>query len=189
MRTKQTKCVLDLLLFLAAGTVALMGYFYYEGSAKWAFLAAGGAGALAFLLLAVHDRRAPERQYYNAGAPISDTPPAAQITELVLLSEEDQPLASWTLYGKTSMAVGRDVGENQVDINLSSSAYASTVDVEHAVLNYSGGIWYVEDLASKNGVSVQTRADGRKYRLAPDQPCRLHPGDIIFVGLARLLIR
>jgi pSer/pThr/pTyr-binding forkhead associated (FHA) protein len=81
------------------------------------------------------------------------------------------------------------VRENQVDINLASSTYASMVDVEHAVLNYTGGSWYVEDLASKNGISVQSSKDGRKYKLAPDQPCKLDAGDIIYIGLARLLIR
>ena len=29
--------------------------------------------------------------------------PAGKVTEVVLLNEEDQPLASWTLYGKTGM--------------------------------------------------------------------------------------
>ena len=47
----------------------------------------------------------------------------------------------------------------------------------------------MEDLASKNGISVQSSKDGRKYKLAPDQPCKLDAGDILYIGLARLLIR
>ena len=115
-------------------------------------------------------------------------PPAGSLTEIVLLNEEDQALSSWTLYGKTGMVIGRDSGENQVNINLANSTYAGTVDVEHAVLNYSAGSWYVEDLNSKNGVSVQ-KGDKRKYKLAPGHPCLLARGDILYIGLVRLMIR
>ena len=79
-------------------------------------------------------------------------------------------------------------GENQVNINLANPTYAGTVDVEHAVLNYSAGSWYVEDLNSKNGVSVQ-KGDKRKYKLAPGHPCLLARGDILYIGLVRLMIR
>lgn len=113
---------------------------------------------------------------------------AERITEAVLLSEEDTELMSWDMYGKTSLAIGRDVRENQVDIDLSRSTYASMVDIEHAVLNYSAGNWYVEDLGSANGISVK-KADNRVYRLFPGTPCRLERGDCLNVGLNRLLLR
>ena len=56
------------------------------------------------------------------------------------------------------------------------------------MLNYSAGSWYVEDLNSKNGVSVQ-KGDKRKYKLAPGHPCLLARGDILYIGLVRLMIR
>ena len=108
------------------------------------------------------------------------------INRLELLNEDDGVTVSWDLYNKTSAVIGKDVRENQVDIDLAASEYASLVDVEHAVLNYADGSWYVEDLGSRNGVSVQKKADGRKYRLSSDQPCKLAPGDIIIIGLSRL---
>ncbi len=175
-----------MLLILIGGAIALVSYFYLDEEVRWCLIALGCAMILLFLILAVREKPSIPLQ---AGAPLLDMPPTAKVTEVVLLNEEDQTLATWPLYGKVSMAIGRDVGENQVDINLSSSTYASMVDVEHAVLNYTGGSWYVEDLASQNGVSVQTGQDGRKYKLAPDQPCKLDAGDIIYIGLARLLIR
>jgi len=182
---KQRRLV-DLLLILTGGAIALISYFYLEGDVRWWLIALGCAMILIFLVIAIRERH---RVPLQAGAPLLDMPPAAKVTEVQLLNEEDQTLATWPLYGKISMVIGRDVGENQVDINLSSSTYASMVDAEHAVLNYTAGSWYVEDLASKNGVSVQSSKDGRKYKLAPDQPCRLDAGDIIYIGLARLLIR
>jgi len=177
---------IDLLLILTGGAIALVSYFYLDGEVRWWLVVLGCAMILIFLVIAIRERhRAP----LQAGAPLLDMLPVARVTEARLLNEEGQTLATWPLYGKVSMVIGRDVGENQVDINLASSTYASMVDVEHAVLNYTGGSWYVEDLASKNGVSVQSSKDGRKYKLAPDQPCKLDTGDIIYIGLARLLIR
>ena len=109
-----------------------------------------------------------------------------RITQIDLINEEDTVAASWDIYEKTSAVIGRDYKENRVDIDLSRSEYASLVDIHHAVLNYAGGDWYVEDLGSKNGVLVQKAADGRKYRISPNQPCKLRPGDVIIIGLNRL---
>ena len=92
-------------------------------------------------------------------------------------------------HGKTAMVIGRDVKENQVDIDLGQSAYASMVDIEHAVLNYSAGDWYVEDLGSTNGISVKKAGDGRVYKLSRDTPCRLERGDCLYIGLNRLLLK
>lgn len=111
------------------------------------------------------------------------------ITEIVLLNEEDKPLMTWDLYGKTAMVIGRDVGENQVDIDLGQSSYASMVEIEHAVLNYSAGSWYVEDLGSSNGIRIKKAGDGRLYNLSVDTPCRLERGDCLYIGLNRLLVR
>ncbi len=182
-----TKRVVDFLLALTGGIIALVGYFYIEDRYYWIIVLGGSLLMLLFLILMVRDSRAgPELQIRSMDG--MGHPPASHLTEIVLLSEEDQPLSSWTLYGKTGMVIGRDSGENQVNINLTNSTYASTVDVEHAVLNYSADNWYVEDLNSKNGVSVQ-KSDKRKYKLAAGHPCLLSCGDILYIGLVRLMIR
>lgn len=111
------------------------------------------------------------------------------ITELALLNEEDKALETWELYGKTAVVIGRDCKENQVDIDLGQSAYASMVDIEHAVLNFSAGNWYVEDLGSANGISLKKAEDGRTYKLSADTPCQVGLGDCLYVGLNRLIFR
>lgn len=178
-----SKRVVDLLLALVFGMISLISYLYIEEWIRWPFILVGIVLAFIFAI----------KMFEDKGGGLSASPGmaangAAGITELVMLNEEDHPLATWTLYGKTGLTIGRDMGENQVDVNLSSSTYASMVEVEHAVLNYSGGRWYVEDLSSKNGVSVQ-KSDGRKYKLSSDKPCRLSSGDIIYIALVRLLVR
>ena len=109
-----------------------------------------------------------------------------RITRVDFLNEEGEVIRTWELYDHVSMLIGRDVGENQVDINLSESPYASMVDIEHAVLNYAYGSWYIEDLGSKNGVVVQKVQDGRKYRLSSERPCKLDKGDVLIIGLCSL---
>ncbi len=93
------------------------------------------------------------------------------------------------MYGRTSALIGRDVKENEVDIDLGQGPYAGMADIEHAVLNFSAGSWYVEDLGSKNGLRLKKAADGRMYRLSPDLSCKLEKGDCLYVGMNRLLLR
>lgn len=107
------------------------------------------------------------------------------ITELVLLNEKDTPIEYYNMYQKTSLVIGLDIGENNVDVNLINSTYASMIDVEHAVLNYSDGKWYLEDLGSKNGIAV-IKSDGKKYKITSLKPCLVEKGDIIFIGLVKL---
>ncbi|MCI9102083.1 MAG: FHA domain-containing protein [Lachnospiraceae bacterium] len=143
--------------------------------------------AVLFLLLAVMDKE--DRNQYMEQSGYSSLGKDEPIAEIVLLNEEDKPLMSWDIYGKTAMVIGRDVKENQVDIDLGQSPYASMVDIEHAVLNYSAGSWYVEDLGSSNGISVKKVSDGRVYKLSRDTACRLERGDCLYIGLNHLLLK
>lgn len=112
-----------------------------------------------------------------------------QAKQLILLNEENQELTAWDLFGRTSLVIGRDEGENQVDINLGDVTYAGFIEIEHAVLNYAKDHWYIEDLHSENGVKVQKAGDARQYKLATDKPCRLGIGDVIYIAQTRLEMR
>ncbi len=146
-----------------------------------------GALALLFLVLAVKDQ---EEMKKSVGRTRMGLPSDSElITEIVLLSEEDTELMAWDLYGKVAAVIGREGKENQVDIDLAKSHYASMVDPEHAVMNFSSGNWYVEDLGSSNGISIKKSEDGKVYKLSSDNPCRLERGDCLYIGLNRLLLR
>jgi len=109
--------------------------------------------------------------------------------QLVLLNQDNRELSSWDLFGRTALVIGRDEGENEVDINLADITYAGFVDIEHAVLNFCGDYWYIEDLSSENGVRIQKKGDEKQYKLAADKPCRLDLGDIIHIAQIRLQVR
>jgi len=144
-----------------------------------------GALAIFFFILGYLDR--DKRAMSNKAA--KEQAASGRVKSVILLNEEGRELASWDLFGRTSLVIGRDVGENQVDINLGDVTYAGLIDIEHAVLNYAGEHWYVEDLHSENGVKVQKRGDTRQYKLATDKPCRLEPGDAIYIANTKLRIR
>ena len=103
-----------------------------------------------------------------------------------MLNKNGEIISTWELYGKTSAVIGKDIGENQVDINLNETPYAAMIDVEHAVLNYADGNWYIEDLDSQNGISIQKIGQDKAYKLSSLQPCKLDFGDIIFIGVCQL---
>lgn len=109
----------------------------------------------------------------------------SKITELALLNDNQQSIAFWEMYGKVSLVLGLDIGENKVDVSLLNSTYSSTIDVEHAVLNYSGDKWYIEDLGSQNGTSI-IKSDGKKYKITTNKPCLLEKDDIICISLTKL---
>ena len=111
---------------------------------------------------------------------------SAKISQISLLNKNGEIISSWELYGKNSAVIGKDIGENHVDINLSETPYAAMIDVEHAVLNYAGGNWYIEDIDSQNGISIQKAGQEKSYKLSSSQPCKLDFGDIIFLGVCRL---
>ena len=108
------------------------------------------------------------------------------ISKITLLNSNGESILSWELYGRTALVIGKDVGENHVDIDLSESPYAAMIDVEHAVLNYADGDWYVEDLDSKNGISLRKAANSESYKLSSLEPCKLDFGDVIEVGMCQL---
>lgn len=110
------------------------------------------------------------------------------ISKISLLNKKGEVSASWELYGKVSAVIGKDIGENQVDIDLSENPYASMIEIQHAVLNYADGNWYIEDLDSKNGISIKKLGQDKVYKLSALQPCKLDFGDIIFIGMCQLKI-
>ncbi len=174
-----------IIIFLCVGLILLLWNLPGENKT---YLWMGILGILAFihLLFALSGARNKSKSLSFKEGKAALIPQTA-CTELVLLSEEDSHLARWNIYGKNGIVIGRDVGENLVTVDLNESPYAGMIDVEHAVLNFSGNDWYIEDISSKNGVSIQKR-DGRKYKISYGKPCRVERFDILFIGLIRLQI-
>ena len=173
----------DWIIALVSLAVCVLALVYWPEQ-RWLWLLAGGLAVL-FFVLGCLDKK---RRLVMTSSQV-DCGPEDRAKQLVLLNEDDRDLTGWDLFGRTALVIGRDVGENDVDINLADVTYASFIDIEHAVLNYSNGHWYIEDLSSENGVKVQKQGDDRQYKLATEKPCRLDLGDIIYIAQTKLQVR
>lgn len=180
MNKKRAADMVIMLIFVAIMFIA--GIYKEQIKDSFRLMYISGAGAFIFFLLTFKDRKIsmqPEKMEQTE---------SGILKEVVLLSEENKELMVWDMYGRTAMVIGRDEKENQVDIDLRTSPYASMVDVEHAVLNFSAGQWFVEDLGSANGISIK-KSDGKLYKIVSGMPCRIERKDCLHVGQNRLLFR
>ena len=110
-----------------------------------------------------------------------------KIERLILLDEQDKPVKSWDMAGRTSIVIGREVGGENVDVDLEDCAFSSFIDFQHAALNFCLDQWYVEDLGSQNGVKIRKAEDGECYKVM-GRPCRVAAGDVLYIANTRLLL-
>lgn len=179
MNKKRAADTVILLIFAAILLIA--GIYREQIKNSFQIMCVSCGGTVLFFLLALWDRE-------NPGVGRVQKADNSALKEAVLLSEEDTELMVWDMYGRTAMVIGREGKENQVDIDLRKSPYAGMVEEEHAVLNFSAGQWFVEDIGSGGGVSIK-KSDGKVYRLAGGSPCKIERRDCLYVGQNRLLFR
>lgn len=109
-----------------------------------------------------------------------------KVRELVLLSDRGESLKSWIIEGKTALLIGKNAKGNEVDIDMSYSEYASQISRQHALLNYTGEAWYIEDVGSTNGSGMKRANEQAKFSLEKERPYPVYPGDVIYIAGARL---
>ena len=109
------------------------------------------------------------------------------IERLILLDEQDKPVKSWDMAGRTAMLIGRSGGEEDVDVDLEDCAYSSFIDFLHSALNFAQDQWYIEDLGSQNGIKIRKAVDGECYKVM-GRSCKVEAGDILYIARTRLLL-
>lgn len=118
---------------------------------------------------------------------ISDT--YSHIKKLVLISLESEDHKEWDISGMTSVLIGKCSKETfPLDVDLIDTIYSDYISEIHAVLNYSYGYWYIEDLESRNGVGIRKHHDEYALRVKPLTPYLLKSGDILYIGKTKLLV-
>ncbi len=178
-KSRKWKTAADVAVILSGlvlGYSALCGPWSREWS--WGLLAVSGCVTVYFLadLYRLNHKAAPE-----PGTAAGQ----AGIEKLVLLDEQNRPVRSWNLAGRTSLVVGKR-GTEDVDVDLADCEYGCFVDYQHAALNFCLDSWYVEDLGSRNGIRIRKVEDGQCYKLT-GRPCRVTAGDILYIASTRLL--
>lgn len=139
--------------------------------------------------------------YYKATSEMVIATPAASTREtnisdertkihlLCLLNDEHQVLKQWELTGKAGVVIGKNTADNQVDVDLGDTALSALISEEHAVLNYTGNSWFVEDFDSEQGTAVQKFLDTEIQYLNKSEPMKLEKGDMIYIGKSILQVK
>lgn len=113
----------------------------------------------------------------------------SEIKQLILVDEDGNYKREWNINGKTSLLIGKNTKNNEVDIDLASTDYSYLISKQHAVLNFASNNWYVEDIGSSNGVGIKKLNDNVKRKLFRDVPYKLDSGDIIYIANTQLIIK
>ncbi len=111
------------------------------------------------------------------------------IEKLILIDEEGANIKFWDIGGKTSLLIGKNSKDNEVDIDLHDTEYASLISRQHAVMNYAGDTWYVEDIGSINGSGIKRINESSKFKFEKNKPYKVNSGDIIYVANTKLLAK
>lgn len=171
----------DIMVCSLAAAVMILSYLYMDRF-RPAVCGTAGIFFMVFLIMAVADTEKSEKQRRRHRRKRRCQ---GGIHALVLLDEDGAAVSEWNIAGKISVLIGRDTRKEDVDINLANTAFGGMVDRQHAVMNYTAGQWYIEDLDSANGIRIQKK-DGRLYEVSKTQPCLVEKEDILFIGLTKL---
>lgn len=173
----------DIMICSLSAAIVILIYIYMEESVlRQIVCCVGSVLFVLFLIMAVADTDKTGKKLKRIRA---DRWGRGSIHALALLDEDGREISEWNISGKISLLIGRDTKKEDVDINLMNTAFAGMVDRQHAVMNYTAGQWYIEDLDSANGIRIQKK-DGRLYRVSRNQPCLVEKSDIIYIGLTKL---
>ncbi len=110
------------------------------------------------------------------------------ISKLVLISEDGRSVKTWSIIGKVSYLIGRNTKDNEVDIDLSDAEYSELVSRQHAVLNFSEGKWFIEDIGSSHGSGLK-KVDEEKFKLATERLYEINSGDTIYIANTKILVK
>lgn len=111
------------------------------------------------------------------------------IKRIVLIARDGEREKEWYVGDKNSLLIGKGTIDSEVDIELGDTYYSDYIANEHAVLNYSEGFWYIEDLGSVNGVGIKKKGEEYALKANPLTPYKIDEGDIIYISKAKLLVR
>ncbi len=110
------------------------------------------------------------------------------ISKLILISEDGRSVKTWNIMGKVSFLIGRNTKDNEVDIDLSDAEYSELVSRQHAVLNFSEGKWYIEDVGSSYGSGLK-KVDEEKFKLDSERLYEIKSGDTLYIANTKILVK
>jgi len=116
------------------------------------------------------------------------SPHRPSINRFILLSQEGGHEKEWHVSGEIAFLIGKSTADKEADIDLGDTQFSEYISNEHAVINYSEGCWYIEDIGSLNGVGLRKKSEEHIFRLRACVPYRVDIGDVIYISKAKLLL-
>ena len=110
------------------------------------------------------------------------------IKKIVLITTNDEKQQEWLCKNVRSFLIGKGTASSEVDIDLGNTKYSEYINNEHAVLNYSNGFWYIEDLNSQNGVGIKKYGEEYALKLKPKVAYKIDKGDVIYISKTKILV-
>lgn len=154
-------------------------YLYFINQNTTIKILGTGVLLLFFIVIIVLKKREPIKEVYKQKE--------STIRKYVLITRDGETEKEWSCKGVNSFLIGKGTVSQGVDIDLSDTYYAQYVSNEHAVLNFSDGYWYIEDLNSSNGVGLKKRGEEYSLRLKPLTSYKIDEGDIIYISKVKIL--
>ena len=87
------------------------------------------------------------------------------------------------------LLIGKSTPANLVNIDFSDSAYAGSIEEEHASLVRYGTYWYVCAKADNGMVGLRQKGGDTVYKLRRNIPYRIQCGDIIYISYEKIIIQ
>jgi hypothetical protein len=138
--------ILIILIIFFVSVLLYLLYFGY-GDVTVRIIGAIGLAIILLLWLAIEFKRARRKTYFVD----------SNLKMFVLMTNDGEREKEWLCNGVKSFLIGKGTVTTEVDIELGDTHYSEFISDEHAVLNYSGGFWYIEDLNSRNGVGIKKK--------------------------------
>ena len=87
------------------------------------------------------------------------------------------------------LLIGKSTPANLVNIDFTDSAYAGSIQEEHASLIRYGSYWYVCAKAENGMVGLRQKGGDTVYKLRRNIPYRIQCGDIIYISYEKIIIQ
>ena len=110
------------------------------------------------------------------------------VTSFALLNLDGECEKEWHVLGVTAFLVGKETANREVDMELGDTHHSDYISNEHAVINFSSGCWYIEDLDSKHGVGIRKKGAEYAFRLKSSVPYKVEVGDTIYISKVKILV-
>ncbi|MFC7677687.1 FHA domain-containing protein [Paenibacillus sp. GCM10028914] len=168
---------------IAAVIVAALTYvFVYSGSEalKWSMGILSAALLTGYIVYYYRSRKIDR---------VADEDTLTGISKLILLNEDGDKIKEWYIQGETSVLIGKSSQDGEADVDLSDTEYSSLISRHHAVLNRVAGLWYIEDVESRNGTGIQRSGKGARVKIETDKPCKIESDDVLYIANTKLIVK